>query len=213
MLKAALFFIMIFLFFSLSAQKKGFQQGSYITHLGDTMRGYIYLPDSSPSLKFKKAVTSPDTADVPVEDLKAVVVNNSSYRLWYGTRNITWLDPVELDVMYPDSFRTESILLKPVYEGSKYSLYEHKDETDRYFIGYAGIVEELQMTYRKLSGKEYRDKSLMFNRPKYSVYAIYRLQIIDILRGNVSEYERDVIEHTEYNQQHLKKLIKEMETW
>jgi hypothetical protein len=213
MRKVILLMIVVFFCSLLSAQKKGFQPGSYITHHGDTMRGYIYLPENSPSLRFIKAPAAQDTTDIPVDDLKALVVNNSSYRLWYGTRCVTWLDPIELDVMYPDSFRTELIMVKPIYEGSKFSLYEYKDETDRYFIGYAGVVEELQMTYRKLSGREYRNKSLMFNQPKYSVYAIFRWQIMDILGGTVSDYERSVINQTEYNSYNLKKLIKEMETW
>ncbi len=213
MLRAFLLFISIIFFFSVSAQKKGFQQGSYVTNLGDTMRGYIYLPESGQSLQYKKLQSAREITDVPIDDLKTLVVNNNSYRLWYGRRSVTWLDPIEMEIKNVDSFRTEVLMLKPVYEGSKYSLYEYIDETERFFIGYAGVVEELEMTYRKRSEKEYRDMSLMFNRPRYSVYAIYRLQLMEILGGKVTEYERYQIDHTEYNVQHLKKLIREMETW
>ncbi len=213
MRKAVMLFIVGFFSFSLCAQKKGFHQGAYVTNHGDTMRGYIYLPETGESLKFKKVPASADISDVPVGDLKSLLVNNSSYLIWYGKRSVTWLDPIELDIKNVDSFRTELIMLRPVFEGSRYSLYIYQDETDRFFIGYAGVVEELQMTYRKLSDKEYRDRSLLFSRPNYSVYAWYRFQIIAILGGTVTDYERELIDHTDYNQQHLKKLIMEMEKW
>ena len=212
MRKAAVLITMVFFFFSLCAQKKGFHQGAYVTNHGDTIKGFIHLPETGQSLKYKKAKTSTETSDVPLDDLKSLVVNKGSYLVWYGKRSVTWLDPIELEIKNVDSFRTEMIMLKPVYEGSRYSLYEYKDETERYFIGYAGIVEELKMNYRKLSEKEYREKSLLFSRPNYSVFAIYRQQIIEVL-GDVTEFEKDMINHTEYNQQHLKKLILEMEKW
>jgi len=212
MRKSLVLIITVFFFFSVCAQKKGFHKGAYVTNYGDTIKGYIYLPENSQSLKFKKDQESKDISDIPIEDLKSLVVNKGSYLIWYGKRSVTWLDPIELEIKNVDSFRTELIMLKPVYEGSRYSLYEHKDETERFFIGYAGVVEELQMTYHKFSEKEYRDKSLMFSRPNYTIYALYRQQLIGVL-GDVTEYEKEQIFHTEYNQQHLKKLIMEMEKW
>lgn len=213
MKKAVLLVFTIIAAFPLCAQKKGFHQGAYVNAQGDTVRGYIYLPGGSQSLKFKKAPDDTDVADVQVDSLKSLVVDKGTYLVWFGRRSVTWLDQIEQEIKNVDSFRTEMIMLKPVYAGSKYSLYEYKDETERFFIGYAGVVEELQMTFRKLSEKEYRDRSLLFNRPKYTVFATYRSQIITILGGSVSEYEKYTIDHTEYNQQHLKRLLKEMEGW
>lgn len=208
--------LLIFFFIytsSLFAQKKGFHQGAYVNVQGDTVRGYIYLPGGGQSLKFKRTPDDTGVANVQVDSLKSLVVDRGSYVVWFGKRSVTWLDQIEQEIKNVDSFRTEMILLKPVYEGAKYSLYEYKDETERFFIGYAGVVEELQMTFRKLSEKEYRDRTLLFNRPKYTIFATYRSQIISILGGSVSEYEKYTIDHTEYNQQHLKKLLKEMEAW
>ncbi|WP_336516542.1 hypothetical protein [Pollutibacter soli] len=213
MKKAVFLFFIIVTALSLFAQKKGFHHGAYVTAQGDTVRGFIYLPGNSQSLKFKREQDDTEIADVQVDSLKSLMVNNGVYLLWYGKRSVTWLDPFEQEIRNADSFRTEMIMLKPVYEGNRYSLYQYRDETDRFFIGYAGVVEELKMTFAKLSEKEYRDRSLLFNRPRYSVFATYRSQIISILGGRVSEYEKYMIEHTEYNELHLKRLLKEMEGW
>lgn len=213
MRKTLLTICLIYVGLFVYAQKKTFRQGAYVTNRGDTMWGYIYLPETGNSLKFKTTRDGAEPVDVPIEELRSLEINSRSYLIWYGTRSVTWLDPFDLEVMNADSFRTEIIMLRPVYEGEKYSLYEYTDETERFFIGYAGTIEELRMNYRKLSELEHKRRSLYFMRPSYSVFASYRDQIRGILGGKVSDDERKLINHTEYNQQHLKKLIREMEKW
>lgn len=204
---------LVFFCLFVQAQKKSFRQGAYITNQGDTMRGYIFLPETGTSLKFKTTRADAEPVDVPIDELKSLEIKDGSYLLWYGKRSVAWLDPFDLEIMNVDSFRTEIIMLKPVYEGEKYSLYAYTDETERFFIGYAGTIEELRMGYRQLSEMEHKRRSLYFMRPSYTVYLAYRDQITRILGGKVSYDERKLINHTEYNQQHLKRLIREMEKW
>ncbi|WP_336516546.1 hypothetical protein [Pollutibacter soli] len=213
MRKTVFIFCLVFSCLLTHAQKKSFRQGAYVTNQGDTMWGYIFLPETGSSLKFKTTQNGAQPVDVPIEDLKSLQIKDGSYLIWYGKRSVSWLDPFELEVMNADSFRTEIIMLRPVYEGPKYSLYEYRDETERFFIGYGGIIEELRMNYRKLSESEHKRRSLYFMRPSYTVFAVYRDQITRILGGDVSSDERKLINHTDYNLQHLKKLIREMENW
>lgn len=201
--------VLILLNFKTQAQKEEYFQGMFISKRGDTAKGMIAVVNKGAGFKFKSEQEG--FKDIQLDSVSQVIVNNNRYTTWFGKRNVIWLDPIEHEVKNVDSFRTELIPLKLQHEGTKYSLYSYHDETERFFIGYDGKIEELLMYYQVLSEKHYRDNSLLFSRPRYTSFFVFRDQVVAILGGKVSNRQRNQIFNTDYNLQHMKRMIKRID--
>ncbi len=209
--------LLIFLCFispaiTLSAQDGDFKSGSYVDHRGDSVKGYISWKGQGDSiLKFKRDLQTLQYATVPCDSTKSIHLEGDSYTFWYGKRSMTMLDPFEFRILNIDSFATANIPLKLLFAGKRFSLYNYRDITDHFFIGYDGKIEELIIRFRYLTAQEHAGNFLLIHQPEYTIFPVYRDQILAIMKNQVSNKQRSILQTTEYTSHNLIRLFKALD--
>lgn len=208
-------FITLFFLFTVKAtcfaQKDNYVAGGYVTLQGDSVKGAVSVLPNTRLFRFKSESPGHESGIISIDTIKSIQAGKENYAVWYGTRTVTYVDPIEMDIKNIDSSRTEYLLLRQEYSGKKFQLYSYTDETDRFFIGYDGKLEELLMKYRYFTAREYDDNMILPNMPKYTSMPIFRDQTIAIMAGVVTGKQRQLINTTQYNRHNLSRMLKALE--
>ena len=208
--------VLIFLLISLSpgsyAQDLKFKAGYYITNRQDTVRGYFHVDDklTKPYMfKFKNELDSKEYDEIFFAGYSEVLIGKELLVPWYGTRGMSYISSIDYVLMDIDKVKTETIPIKQIYKGSRFSLYHFYDVTNHYFIGDGNEIQELIISYRYPTISE---KALYLqNPPSYIKIATFQNQLMALLGADLTKKIKNYIESCTYERNPLIKALKKME--
>lgn len=199
--------------FSTIAQDVTYKPGFYISNVQDTIHGFIHVNQKmiNPHVfKFKSNLDDKDFMEISFVDNKIISTGNENYAIWYGTRGMSYISPNDFLLTDLDSFRTETIALKQIYKGKRFSLFYFKDVTEHFFIGQGNDIQELKISYRYLTSWE--SKNYLINQPTYFKIATFQNQLMALLGEELTKSKKNYIESCTYERNPLIRTIKKMES-
>ena len=136
----ALLYLVLLLPLGVSAQSN-YKPGYVIDLKGDTIKGYIDYQewDRSPdTIKFKKTLAGGRSL-YGANDIKYFDVDGvDQYKSFTVLISNAEVDPNKLEYAKDTTFRTGTVFLRVLQQGSKVAMYSYKDKTKaRYYIGAA----------------------------------------------------------------------------
>lgn len=194
---------------NLYAQQNDFVKGWYITQQNDTLKGFVATEkkENFTSFYFKPAAKGVVT-EIPVMQVKMLNMDDQVYKIWFGKRNMEYIDRVDLSLIRNDGvFFSDTIVLKCIYAGQYFYLYNYKDEKDHYFIETRDYIDELLITYDYLTYWE-RLSMRSYQFPAYWVHNTYKSQIIAMFGEKLDRRTNALLDRTELSKNSLLRLCR-----
>ncbi|MBL0146014.1 MAG: hypothetical protein IPP48_09810 [Chitinophagaceae bacterium] len=193
------------------SQGKEFIEGSFVNQKGDTIKGFFQKKYSTSfkDLKFTQNIAGNIFSAIIIDSCKAVCLENDYYTVWHGKRGMAYIDRFNFEIQNIDSFLTETIPLKLLFQGSRLSLYHYYDLTDHFFVGLNDSIQELMISYRYPT--DWEKSKYVRNVPAYEINPIYRYQIIALLNNELSKKQKFLVDRSEYDKYALIRLFKKID--
>jgi hypothetical protein len=202
--------------------------GYVVLDSGDTLRGHLKLLEgyaSAPVSIGLSATEGTPGKGYSVRECKAFAVGEDVYERATVTMNMSYLDEMDMNVLYQDSMLTQTLFLRRIYKGKNLSLlkYHNGEETGffraknvktHFFVQDPEKTQELIMAYNNRPIKSVAYDPSDFDRSSRAmrqIRPIYRDQLriyFDWIREKKLVRRIDA---SEYREDHLLKIITEID--
>ena len=207
------FFVCLTISYDAIFQDKEYEPGYYVTQNGDTIKGYFWTKDQNKlsNLKMKKEVNETISTDLSFDTCQSLLIKNRFYVSWYGKRCMAYVSKFDFDLKYIDSFLTQTIPLRLLYQGSILSLFLYRsDVKDHFFVKKGNSIAELIISYRYRTDLEKFTESHTRNPATYYVVPAYQNQLSAYLGDKLTKKLKDNIESCDYDEVALIRLFKRL---
>jgi hypothetical protein len=203
-------FVLLSIFFKTGFAQESFVPGWYVTFNSDTVKGYIFIGREKPftSFQYKNSSGSQNRINISLDSCKMVSYENETIENWLVSRDMSYIDNFNFDIINSDSVITAAIPLKQLYKGPKLSLYYYNDIKDHFFVYDGKYMQELSLTYRYLT--DFEKMQYTRNVPRYYVNTVYKNQLRALMEFNLTKKQKIILEHAEYKKADLIQLFKSL---
>lgn len=197
---------------TLSFAQNKFKPGYYVTNRYDTVKGFLFLNNkiSRPYIfNYKPVSSDSDFSEIRFSGLQSVLIGKDLYIPWYGKRGLGYIKKMDFVLVDIDKTVTETIPVKRIYKGKRFSLFHFYDVRDHYFLEEDGEMEALIISYRYLTSNE--RYQYLVKPPLYMTLATYQNQLIARMGQSLTKRQKNFIESCAYERSSLIKALKLME--
>lgn len=189
---------------------QNYKPGYYTSISGDTLKGWLTVPDNNPPYNFSFA-NHPDSpaTKVAIAACKNIMAGEQSFIICQGHRTVSYIDKIDQSIVNIDSGITEVIPLRLIYSGKRVSMYHFNNPTDYFFIKTGDTIQQLFHLYNNVSG--WARMNYRLNRPSYEENKIFRNQLVGLFGADITNKQMNWIEATEYDENSLKKFLKKFD--
>lgn len=203
-------FVFAITFFKTGFAQRVFVPGFYVALNSDTVKGYISIEreNTVTSFRYKNFLDGQNSVSISLDSCKMVSCENETIQNWLVSRDMSYIDNFNFDIINPDSMVTATIHLRQLYSGPKLSLYYYKDIKDHFFVYDGTYMQELSVTYRYLT--DFEKMQYTRNVPKYYVNTVYKNQLRVLMNFNLTKTQKIILQHAEYRKDDLIQLFKSL---
>jgi len=197
--------------------QSNFKPGYVVTLKGDTIKGFIdyqewnICPDT---IKFKKSIEG-ERLFYGVNDINFFNIDGvDEYKRSTVSISNAEIDPNKIDYLKDTTFRTATVFLRVMQQGSKVALYSYTDEIKvRYYVGEGPDFTPKELIFQTYLNRNY-DNSVDFgnNVSRTITENTFRKQLNEIAQrlNQLTDKLMVYIHNLEYNEDDMMKIVSKL---
>ncbi|MBC7902910.1 MAG: hypothetical protein H7Y27_05785 [Gemmatimonadaceae bacterium] len=213
---SSVLFIVVIVLASLSAHSQDIYRAGYLVKsAGDTLRGVIdvrSLQNANENVRLKSSLEASETARIPYRECESAFIteDQSRYLFVSVTRDLTFIDPIELSIQLQDSLSTEKVPLRVLHQGKKLTLFHLYDRRDHFFVDDRLGVQELLQRYRYLT--EWQKRQYVTRpSPLFQIVQVYLDQMKQFYDFDDNPRQNRILQTTLYNERSMLRLFRSID--